>query len=148
LLTFEERIWLRTRLYYRWLKKNHQIDSAKTLSGILSEFPDIENDEKYSFLKYFKGEAYNCDSIIYTRKVKPVNQAMMQQLFEKIDSTDFWSYEKSYYESVTDGSGFCLEVKYRNKYNIVDCSNCKVTTLIYLRNELLKLTNLKHNEIY
>lgn len=148
LLTFEERIWLSTKPYYRWLKKNHQVDSAKTLARILSEFPDIENDDKYSFLKYFKGEAYNCDSVVYIKKVKLVSQAVIQQLLKKIDSTNFWSYEKSYYKSVMDGSGFCLEVKYGNNYNIVNCSNCEVAALIYIRNELLKLTNLKQDEIY
>lgn len=147
LLSVDQKKWLNNHQYYRWLKKHHMVDSAKTIMFLLKNVPDIEDEQKNSFLK-FKAERFTADSLIYTEMIKPSDQAFIEKLFQKIDSADFFSFKNSYFESTHDGSGFLLEVKNGNSYHCVYCSNCVVKELIYLRDEILKVTNLKKDEIY
>jgi hypothetical protein len=65
-----------------------------------------------------------------------------------LDSINFWSMDRAYSESSTDGSGFVLEAKNGNKYRIVQCSNCMILDLIEMRNNLLKFTDLKKDKIF
>ena len=147
LLTEVENGWLRHHDYYRWLVRKHSVDSANTIKRIFSIYPDIDDPNKKWYL-LDKGRVYEQDSIVYIENAQGLKKNLLGNLFKKLDSIDFWSYQHVLYKSMSDGSGFILEAKNGSKYNIVNCSNCDAKYLIEIRDELLKFTNLKKDEIY
>jgi len=147
-LSESERAWLRAYPYYKWLVKFHNKDSSKTIAQLISIFPDIGDGDKMVYLRYKRGEVFDEDSIVYKEKIKTIRNSVINKLFKKIDSIGFWSLQHVYYESAMDGSGFLLEARNGDKYNSVVCNNCEVKDLIAIRNEILKFTTLKEDEIY
>ena len=149
LLSIEERKWLRSHYYFRWLSSKHKEDSATTINKIISTYPDIADHFKQLYLVNTKGRVYEPDSIVYIERTRYAKKAIIANLFKKLDSLDFWTIRPHVFNKLAaDGSGFLLEAKDGNKYNAVNCINCESKTLIQVRNELLRFTNLKKDEIY
>lgn len=125
------------------------IDSNEIRRQLLTRFPDLKNNrEKVLYLEFIKSQVPKNDSIVFTEETKFISENILNDFLLKLDSINFWSMDRKYYESDTDGSSFLLEAKNGDKYRSVKCINCRLLALIYMRNDLLKLTDLKNDRIY
>ena len=144
LLTENE--WELLKAYHSY---NENFDSPAIRSQLLMRYPEIKNDrKKLLYLEFIKSPFPKSDSLLFTEKVNEIKERSLNDFFKKLDSINFWSMDRAYSESSTDGSSFVLEAKNGNKYRIVECSNCAVLDLIYLRDDLLKFTDLKKDKIF
>jgi hypothetical protein len=125
------------------------IDSNEIRKQLLTRFPDLKNNlEKVLYLEFIKSQVPKDDSIVFTEKKKFFGGNILNAFLLKLDSINFWSMDREYYQSDTDGSSFVIEAKNGNKYRSVKCTNCVLLDLIYMRNDLLKFTDLKKDRIY
>lgn len=124
-------------------------DSPNIRNQLVTRYPAIRNDrQKVLYLEFIKSQFPKADSLVYAEEINGIKESNLNEFFMKLDSINFWSMDREYSESDTDGSSFVLEAKNGDKYRIVQCTNCVVLDLIHMRNDLLKFTDLKKDKIY